>query len=154
MTASNETKPSNVFCHGIWADGSCFGKVIPAPQAKGYEVNRNRRVPLSRAALDVLEFHRLRSMKTGPMDLVFSSRRGTPIRPDNVLKRVIRPACDRLKIPTVGWHGLRHTHATMLSELGEPVKVAQRFSLTPTLKRRSRSIRIQCQSRSGGPRKG
>jgi len=33
-----QTKPSIVFCHGIWADGSCFNKVIPAPQADGYEV--------------------------------------------------------------------------------------------------------------------
>ena len=27
-----------VFCHGIWADGSCFSKVIPPLQAEGYEV--------------------------------------------------------------------------------------------------------------------
>jgi hypothetical protein len=33
-----QTKPSIVFCHGIWADGSCFNKVIPALQADGYEV--------------------------------------------------------------------------------------------------------------------
>ena len=33
-----QTKPSIVFCHGIWADGSCFSKVIPALQADGYEV--------------------------------------------------------------------------------------------------------------------
>ena len=33
-----QTKPTIVFCHGIWADGSCFNKVIPALQADGYEV--------------------------------------------------------------------------------------------------------------------
>jgi pimeloyl-ACP methyl ester carboxylesterase len=33
-----QTKPSIVFAHGIWADGSCFNKVIPALQAEGYEV--------------------------------------------------------------------------------------------------------------------
>src|ERR1700726_3339793 len=32
------TKPSIVFCHGIWADGSSFSKVIPPLQAEGYEV--------------------------------------------------------------------------------------------------------------------
>ena len=32
------TKKSIVFCHGIWADGSCFSKVIPTLQAEGYEV--------------------------------------------------------------------------------------------------------------------
>jgi pimeloyl-ACP methyl ester carboxylesterase len=32
------TKKSIVFCHGSWADGSCFNKVIPALQAEGFEV--------------------------------------------------------------------------------------------------------------------
>jgi len=32
-----QTKPSIVFCHGIWADGSCFNKVIPTLQAEGFE---------------------------------------------------------------------------------------------------------------------
>src|SRR5271170_535664 len=35
---SPQVKPSIVFCHGIWADGSCFSKVIPPLQAEGYEV--------------------------------------------------------------------------------------------------------------------
>src|SRR5258708_19211412 len=35
---SMQTKPSIVFCHGIWADGSSFSKVIPALQAEGHEV--------------------------------------------------------------------------------------------------------------------
>jgi pimeloyl-ACP methyl ester carboxylesterase len=35
---SSQRKPTIVFCHGIWADGSCFSKVIPALQADGHEV--------------------------------------------------------------------------------------------------------------------
>ena len=35
---STETKPSIVFCHGVWADGSCFSKVIPTLQAEGHHV--------------------------------------------------------------------------------------------------------------------
>jgi pimeloyl-ACP methyl ester carboxylesterase len=35
---STQVKPSIVFAHGIWADGSSFSKVIPALQAEGYEV--------------------------------------------------------------------------------------------------------------------
>ena len=31
-------KPSIVFCHGIWADGSCYNKLVPALQADGHEV--------------------------------------------------------------------------------------------------------------------
>jgi pimeloyl-ACP methyl ester carboxylesterase len=35
---SMQTKPSIVFCHGLWADGSCFSKVIPTLQAEGHQV--------------------------------------------------------------------------------------------------------------------
>ncbi len=38
MTPTRAAKPSIVFCHGIWADGSCFSKVIPMLQADGHEV--------------------------------------------------------------------------------------------------------------------
>jgi pimeloyl-ACP methyl ester carboxylesterase len=31
-------KPSIVFAHGLWADGSCFQKLIPALQAEGHQV--------------------------------------------------------------------------------------------------------------------
>src|SRR5260370_39858968 len=34
----SKIKKSIVFCHGIWADGSRFNKVIPALQAVGHEV--------------------------------------------------------------------------------------------------------------------
>jgi pimeloyl-ACP methyl ester carboxylesterase len=33
-----QNKPSIVFCHGLWADGSCFGKVISPLQADGHQV--------------------------------------------------------------------------------------------------------------------
>jgi pimeloyl-ACP methyl ester carboxylesterase len=35
---ARQTKPSIVFVHGLWADGSCFGKLIPTLQAEGHEV--------------------------------------------------------------------------------------------------------------------
>jgi len=37
-TMSSQDKPSIVFCHGLWADGSCFSKLIPALRADGHEV--------------------------------------------------------------------------------------------------------------------
>ena len=33
----SDDKPSIVFAHGLWADGSCFSKVIGELQAEGYE---------------------------------------------------------------------------------------------------------------------
>src|SRR5437588_2179495 len=35
---STRNKPSIVFCHGLWADGSCFSKLIPPLQADGHQV--------------------------------------------------------------------------------------------------------------------
>src|SRR5499425_2057133 len=35
---SNVAKPSIVFVHGIWADGSSFQKLIPTLRAEGHEV--------------------------------------------------------------------------------------------------------------------
>jgi pimeloyl-ACP methyl ester carboxylesterase len=32
-----KTRPSIVFAHGLWADGSCFSKLIVPLQAEGYE---------------------------------------------------------------------------------------------------------------------
>src|ERR1700688_267928 len=32
-----QSKPGIVFCHGLWADGSCFSKLIVPLQAEGYE---------------------------------------------------------------------------------------------------------------------
>jgi hypothetical protein len=48
----------------------------------------------------------------------------TPLRSENILKRTIPPACERLKLPRVGWHALRHTSAILLHEQ-EPLRVAQ-----------------------------
>lgn len=35
---STQRKPSIVFVHGLWADGSCFGKLIPTLHEEGFEV--------------------------------------------------------------------------------------------------------------------
>jgi pimeloyl-ACP methyl ester carboxylesterase len=35
---NKQNKPSIVFVHGLWADGSCFSKLIPALQGEGHEV--------------------------------------------------------------------------------------------------------------------
>ena len=69
-------------------------------------------------------FLRLRGKNAAASDLVFASQKGTALRPENVLKRIIHPACERLDLPRVGWHDLRHTSATLLHE-HESLSVAQ-----------------------------
>ncbi len=82
-----------------------------------------RRIPLSVPVVQLLTT--LKAQQPNGGGLVFASRRGTPINPDNVLRRVLHPACKRLELPPVGWHIFRHTHATLLSDLGESLKTAQ-----------------------------
>lgn len=80
-----------------------------------------RDIPLSPIAVSALQ--KLKSIEPGA--LVFPSRKGTPLDPANVLKRVVYPACESVGLPKVGWHVFRHTHATLLSDLGEPLRLAQ-----------------------------
>ena len=83
-----------------------------------------RRVPLSPIVHAALR-QRRGLVKGGPMDLVFASRTGKPLSDRNLLLRFLYPACDGLGIPRLGWHALRHLHATLLCQLGVPVAVAQ-----------------------------
>ena len=46
-------------------------------------------------------------------------------QPEEPLRRQLRPACAALKLPLVSWHSFRHTHATLLGEVGESLKTAQ-----------------------------
>jgi len=39
--------------------------------------------------------------------------------------RVLRLEFRELGIPVVGWHSFRHTHATLLTEVGESIKTTQ-----------------------------
>lgn len=87
--------------------------------------NSVRDLPLGNIVLAALLVHSKRAGQQEPNDLVFPSRTGTPLCRNNLLKRFVHPACDRAKISRIGWHDLRHFHATMLSEAGEPLKVAQ-----------------------------
>jgi len=75
---SNSGKPSIVFCHGIWADASCFSKVITPLQAAGYEVMS------AQYALDTVEGDIERAKATiarvsGPVVLVGHSYGGQVI---------------------------------------------------------------------------
>jgi len=81
-----------------------------------------RKIPMGEALEEI--FLRLRGKNVAASDLVFASQKGTPLRPENALKRVIHPTCVRLGLPKVGWHDLRHTSATLLHE-HEPLRVTQ-----------------------------
>ncbi|MET8630832.1 alpha/beta hydrolase [Kitasatospora sp. NPDC004669] len=80
-------KASVVFAHGLWADGSCFAKLIPALQAEGREVF------VSQHGLDSLEgdvacVTRAINHVPGPVVLVGHSYGGTLITKAGVHDRV------------------------------------------------------------------
>jgi len=56
---------------------------------------------------------------------VFASRNSTPLDAHNLLARILKPACKRVGLPSISWHSFRHTHATLLSDLGESLKTEQ-----------------------------
>jgi pimeloyl-ACP methyl ester carboxylesterase len=85
---SKQTKPSIVFCHGIWADGSCFNKVIPALQAEGYEVIAAQ-YGLDTPEEDVATVKRTLSRVSSPAILVGHSYGGSVITAAGTDERVV-----------------------------------------------------------------
>lgn len=73
-----KTKKSIVFCHGIWADGSSFNKVIPTLQAEGYEV-LSTQYGLNTIESDVAMVKRTLSRVSSPAILVGHSYGGSVI---------------------------------------------------------------------------
>ena len=75
---STQTKPSIVFVHGLWADGSCFSKVITTLREEGYEVISSQH-SLDTLAGDVATVKRTLGRVSSPAILVGHSYGGTVI---------------------------------------------------------------------------
>src|SRR5580698_8614498 len=71
-------KPSIVFAHGLWADGSCFQKLVPTLQAQGHEVICSQH-GLNSLQSDVDCVVRCFGQVSGPIVLVGHSYGGTLI---------------------------------------------------------------------------
>jgi pimeloyl-ACP methyl ester carboxylesterase len=85
---SGEGKPSIVFCHGIWADGSSFSKLIPALQAEGHETIAVQ-FGLDSAQADVDATLRTIGRVSSPVILVGHSYGGTVITAAGTDDRVV-----------------------------------------------------------------
>jgi pimeloyl-ACP methyl ester carboxylesterase len=73
-----DDKPSIVFAHGLWADGSCFSKVIGELQAEGYEAISSQ-YGLESLESDVAATIRALGRVTSPSVLVGHSYGGSVI---------------------------------------------------------------------------
>ena len=114
-----------------WRNVDCGRKVIRVREAV-YEGHNStpktqggiRDVPMGPALEQALRRHRARS-RASDDSLVFPSRNGTHLRPGNLHKRFLLPACAKAELRRFSWHDFRRTHATLLSDMGEPLKTAQ-----------------------------
>jgi integrase len=97
-----------------------------------------RTIVLSPRFKEALELHRL-TCPVGSCDLVFSTRNGTPLDPENMIHQQFLPTLARAGLKRVRFHDLRHTYASLLIAQGENVKFIQgqlgHASATTTLDR-------------------
>jgi integrase len=85
---------------------------------------RSRRsVPLGAMSIEVLSA--LKPAGANPDALVFSTDKGTVFDRHNLINRQLKPTCKKLGLTGVGWHWLRHAHATMLDAVGTPLGTVQ-----------------------------
>ncbi len=82
------SKTTIVCCHGLWADGSCFSKVIPALQADGHQVIAVQ-YGLDSFEEDVATVKRTLNRVGSPVILVGHSYGGATITAAGVDERVV-----------------------------------------------------------------
>jgi integrase len=90
--------------------------------------NASRRtVDLLQKAAEALRSHRKRQMETAPTvgaqstdnGLVFTTTTiGTPLDAQKIVNRHFKPLLKRAGLPSIRWHDLRHTYATLLLSRG------------------------------------
>jgi integrase len=91
-----------------------------------------RAVPLGSATLAVLRDHRKRQVEERlfygaawvDQDLLFTTTRGTPLNPSNLIK-AFRALLDAAGLPAIRFHDLRHTAATLMLAQGVNPKIVQ-----------------------------
>ncbi len=92
-----------------------------------------RQVNLTPRTVAALKAHRKRQLEqrvrlAGLYEdhgLIFSSENGTPLNPENLVKRSFKPLLKRAGLPEIRFHDLRHTCATLLLGRGVHPKIVQ-----------------------------
>jgi integrase len=86
-------------------------------------VNGEREIDIDPMLADLLRQY-IATIK-GPR--IFSARNGSPIRDNNVRKRVLTPLLARLGIPKGGLHAFRHSRVTILRKKGTPADLQKQW---------------------------
>lgn len=98
-----------------------YKETVDAPKSR----YGRRDVPISTEMAKALKRARASSRYPGPLAPVFPTLRGTPHRPENLLRRVLKESAKGAGVPWAGWHTLRHTCATDLFRAGASAKQVQ-----------------------------
>jgi integrase len=113
-----------------WRDIDLVGRVLHVREAV-YEGSFGtpktaagcRDIPLTEAAMQVIDLWRTSRPQCEPEALVFGTRSGKPISPNNVLRRWVFPACAALGLPHATWLTFRRSYSTWAHEKGVPGKI-------------------------------
>ena len=68
---------------------------------------------------------KLRVSSCTDSDLVFTTRKGTPLDAQNIINRHFKPLLENAGLPPIRWHNLRHTCATLLARKNVNPKIVQ-----------------------------
>jgi len=114
--------PSDVATALIWyrraARQALYDGVFDTPKTEASA----RQIPLSDAACLLVAQWRARTQQVHPESLVFSTRSGTPLAPNNVLRRHIGPACKTVGLRRATWLTFRRTYSSWSHEQGCPAR--------------------------------
>ncbi len=86
-----------------------------------------RKLPLTPSLAKAFDRHLREHVGPEPDALVFTSPRGAPLRHRNFIQRFWKPTLDRLGLPAVGLHVLRHSAAAALIRSGASPKAVQQI---------------------------
>lgn len=112
-------------CRSVrWFTG--LGSIEGQPKTK----SGRRSVLLAPLAVAALRRHRtrqteqrLRAIAWDDLDLIFTNEVGRHIEATNLVRRSFRPLLDRAELPSIRFHDLRHTAATLLLGQGVHAKI-------------------------------
>jgi integrase len=82
-----------------------------------------RAIAMPATLVTALRAHRLASGFSELGDVIFASERGTPLDGNNMVRRYLHPALRRAKLPSIRFHDLRHTFASLLIAEGAHPKL-------------------------------
>ncbi len=105
----------------IRIEQACYRGLLGTPKTKG----SRRTLPLPRPLVISLTQTYEHATRAGEDDLVFQTRNGTPLNDTNLLHHHLKPAGRKIGMPSLSWHTLRRTHATLLQAAGASLRDTQ-----------------------------